>query len=85
MLYCFGDIVVIEENLIGVIVKSYTPKFQKTPQGIVQKEEGSHDVYVRYFNEIRNYPESRIKRYMVRHKYLEGEEIEWQDNAVNGR
>lgn len=73
MKFCFGDIVVVETNLIGVIVKSWVNK-NKTI---------THEVYVRYFNEIRNYPEETIQRYMVRHKYLSGEEIIWQDNAVN--
>ena len=74
MKFCFGDIVVVETNLIGVIVKSWVNK-NKTI---------THEVYVRYFNEIRNYPEETIQRYMVRHKYLNDEEIEYQHNAING-
>ena len=72
MKFCFGDIVVVEGNLIGVIVKSWISR------------ENNYDVYVRSYNRIMNYPESEIERYMVRHKELNEEELEWQSNAVNG-
>ena len=76
MKFCFGDIVVIEEELIGVVVKSF---------GISSKgDEPNYDIYVRYFNAIKNYKESEIQRYMVRHKYLNEEEKEWQINALKG-
>lgn len=77
MKYCFGDIVVVEGNWIGVIVKSLC--------GSLKGGEPNHDVYVRAWNEIVNYPESQIQRYMVRHKFLDEQEREWQSNAVNGR
>lgn len=77
MKYCFGDIVVVEGCLIGVIVKSWC--------GSLKGGEINHDVYVRAWNEIVNYPESQIQRYMVRHKFLDEQEREWQYNAVNGR
>lgn len=73
MKFCFGDIVVAEGNLIGVVVKSWISR------------ENNHDVYVRSFNRIVNYPESKIERYMVRHKELGEEELEWQSNALHGR
>ena len=73
MKFCFGDIVVVEGNLIVVVVKSWISR------------ENNYDVYVRSFNRIMNYPESKIERYMVRHKELDEEEMEWQSNAVNGR
>lgn len=73
MKFCFGDIVVVEGNLIGVVVKSWI------------SIENNYDVYVRSYNRILNYPESDIERYMVRHKELNVEEMEWQTNAVNGR
>lgn len=72
MNFCFGDIVVVEENLIGVVVKSWTGR------------ELNHDVYVRMYNKIVNYKESEMQRYMVRHTYLDDEELEWQRNAVLG-
>jgi hypothetical protein len=68
MKFCFGDIVVVEENLIGVVVKSW--------------EDGEHDIYVREYNGIRGYKEDEIQRYMVRHKYLNDEELEYQRNAI---
>ena len=73
MKFCFGDIVVVEGNLIGVVVKSWISR------------ENNYDVYVRSLNGIVNYAESKIERYMVRHKELDEEELEWQSNAVNGR
>lgn len=76
MKFCFGDIVVVEGNLIGVVVKSWC-------RSLMGAEE-NHDVYVRSYNRILNYPESEIERYMVRHKELDEEELEWQSNAVNG-
>lgn len=71
--FCFGDIVVIESNLIGVVVKSWI-----SDDAIVK-----HDVYVRYLNSIKTYSEEMMERYMVRHKYLSDEELVYQDNAVN--
>lgn len=84
MQFCFGDIVVVENNLIGVVVKSFTPQYKRTALGLI-KLPAKHEVYVRYFNEIREYSEDVMQRYMVRHKYLSEEEIMYQDNAVNGR
>lgn len=72
MQFCFGDIVVVEENLIGVVVKSWTNP----------KRGPHHDVYVRMYNGIREYDESEMARYMVRHKYLDEQEMEWNHNAV---
>lgn len=72
MKFVFGDIVVIQENLIGVVVKSWisiNPKHIK------------YEVYVREFNCIKEYKEDEIQMYMVRHKYLDEEELEYQ-NAI---
>ena len=77
MKFCFGDIVVVEENQIGVVVKSWC-------KSLLGAEE-SHDVYVRMTGQIKNYPESQMQRYMVRHKYLDEQEVEWNNNAVCGR
>lgn len=70
MRFCFGDIVVVEGNLIGVVVKSWANK--------------THFVYVRNLNGIKEYHEDDMERYMVRHKYLNEEELEYQNNAING-
>ena len=66
--FLFGDIVVVDESLIGVIVKTWqTPK------------RGYHyEVYVRNYNGIVEYDEMDIERYRVRHKELSEEEMEWQ-------
>lgn len=46
MKLCFGDVVVVEEDLIGVVVKSWTDK--------------THEVYVRSYNAIKTYNEDEI-------------------------
>ena len=73
MKFCFGDIVVVEENLIGVICKSW----------VRNNKELYYEVYVRSYNEIKEYKEEDIQRYMVRHKELNEEEIEYQREALN--
>ena len=77
MKFCFGDIVVIEGNLIGVVVKSWVT-YSK------DKAIRNYDVYVRMKNRIQNYREEEIQRYMVRHKYLNEEELEYQHDTVLG-
>ncbi len=78
MHFCFGDIVVVEGSLIGVVVKSWTGRMGANPTG------PNHDVYVREFNAIVNYREDEMQRYMVRHKYLDDQELEYQHNAIAG-
>ena len=73
MKFCFGDIVVVEGNLIGVICKSW----------IRDNKEIIHEVYVRSYNQIKEYPEKDIQRYMVRHKELNEEELDYQKEALN--
>lgn len=74
MKLCFGDIVVVNETQIGVVVKCW--------EGSLQGKPSSYDVYVRSHNAIGNYPENKIERYMVRHKYLNEEELEYQKQCV---
>lgn len=76
MRYCFGDIVVVEHNKIGVIVKSWITDHK----GQITK---NYDVYVRTNDTIKNYNEDEIQRYMVRHKYLNKEEMNYQNNVIN--
>lgn len=71
MKFCFGDIVVIENNLIGVVVKCWTDE--------------TYEIYVRMHNTIKQYKKNEVERYMVRHKYLNDEEMEYQYNAINCR
>lgn len=75
MKLAFGDIVVVEEDLIGVVVKCWGMSNKGNPP--------NYDIYVRNFNGIKNYTQSEVERYMVRHKELSEEELEWQFNAVN--
>ena len=66
--YLFGDIVVVDEMFIGVVVKSWEDK-----KGYY------YEVYVRSYNGIKEYREEQIERYRVRHKELNEEELEWQN------
>lgn len=68
MKFCFGDIVVVESSLIGVVVKSW--------------EDRTYEVYVRMYNSIVKYDENSMQRYMVRHKYLNEEEMQYQSHIV---
>ncbi len=77
MKFCFGDIVVVEDNLIGVVVKSWIT-YSKG------KKINNYDVYVRMHNSIKNFREEDVERYMVRHKYLNDEELEYQYDTVHG-
>lgn len=72
MKFCFGDIVVVDDIQIGVVVKSWC--------GMTIN---NYDVYVRSYNSIKNYKENEIERYMVRHKYLDDKELEYQHNVIN--
>ena len=76
MKFVFGDIVVVENNLIGVVVRDWISIREA-------KIEVRHEVYVREYNRIIEYPEDEIERYLVRHKELNEEEIEYQNNAIN--
>lgn len=71
----FGDIVVVQGNLIGVVVKCW---------GVNSKGVGpSYEVYVRNWNSIEMFIESDLERYLVRHKELDDAEMEYQSNALN--
>lgn len=69
MKFLFGDIVVVEDYLIGVIVKSW----QSSMRG------NYYEVYVRNYNAIKEYDEQDIERYKVRHKELNEEEYYYQN------
>ena len=70
MKFLFGDIVVVEERLIGVIVKSWCSN----------KRGNYYEVYVRNYNCIRDYDEKDIERYKVRHKELDETELSYQNH-----
>lgn len=71
MKFCFGDIVVVNGDEIGVVVKCW--------QGNMHGN--NYDVYCRMTDSVVNFPESRVQRYMVRHKYLDEDELQWQRNS----
>ena len=66
--FCFGDIVVVDRKNIGVVLRCW--------------DDGTCDVFVRMYNLILNYPEEKMRRYMVRHKYLDEAELAYQQNAA---
>ena len=68
--FCFGDIVIVDEDCIGVVVKVWN--------------DHTYDVYVRAYNGIRTYKERYISRYMVRHKILSDEEMQLQLEMMIG-
>lgn len=80
MKYTFGDIVIVDGENLGVVVKCWLGNILKPKNERVPK----YEVYVRMYNGIVNYKEDEIERYLVRHKYLSEEEKEYQFNAVNG-
>lgn len=75
--FTFGDIVIVEGNLIGVVVKSW----EKSTTGAIPAH---HEVYVRNFNGIRKYTENEMRRYMVCHKELDENEMYYQ-NIIDGK
>lgn len=68
-LFLFGDIVVVDADQIGVVVKTW-----ENNKGF------TYEVYVRSYNKINVYEEKEIDRYRVRHKYLDEEELMWQNS-----
>lgn len=68
-LFLFGDIVVVENMLIGVVVKTWEDR-----HGFY------YEVYVRSLNAIKEYREEDVDRYRVRHKELDSEEVYWQNS-----
>ena len=71
MKFLFGDIVVINKNQIGVVVKIWKQRYSYS-----YKYE--YEIYNRMTSKIENYLEEDIERYRVRHKYLNEEELEYQ-------
>jgi hypothetical protein len=65
MKFNFGNIVMIENGLVGVIVKSW-----------LNKNGYNHDVYVRSYNAIKNYKENEI-RHFIYDKELSDEDLEF--------
>ena len=72
MKFVFGDIVVVEGNLIGVVVKNWS---RYLPEGYTQYY---CEVYVRMHSKIIEYPDDQIKRYSVRHLFLDGDKLDYQ-------
>lgn len=61
-MFQFGNVVVVDGNLIGCIVKSWN--------------DGTHDVYVRSQNTVRNFKSSEIRHYIYS-KEIEDDDPQW--------
>lgn len=68
--FLFGDIIVVNNDQIGVVLKTYTSNRHNTYE---------YDIYNRMTSQIESYLEDQIDRYRVRHKYLDEEEIMYQN------
>lgn len=68
--FLFGDIVVINDSHIGVIVKTWEKP---------DSDEFEYEVYNRMTSEIEMHDEEAMERYRVRHKYLNEEEMQYQN------
>lgn len=62
MKYQFSNVVVVENNLVGVVVKSWA--------------NNTHEVYVRYFNSVRTYKEKEMK-HLIYDKVLDDDSLEF--------
>lgn len=67
--FYFADQVIVDTNLVGVIVKTW----ESSGGGYY------YEVYVRLYKEIKDFDENDIDRYRVRHKFLEGDEFDYQN------
>ena len=67
--YLFGDIVVVDKEQIGVVLKTWFDG----------KKTYVYEIYVRSYNYSRDYEEKKVERYRVRHKYLDSDEIRYQN------
>lgn len=74
--FTFGDIVIIEKKLIGVVVKSWG-------KSLSGKDPVHHEVYVRSYNAIKEYEEHEMRRYMVRHKKASNNDLYYQEQVEN--
>lgn len=70
MSFQFSNVVVVDDDQIGVIVKSWESGLKTAGR--------SHDVYVRSYNGIINYPEEDI-RHFIYSKALSAEEREFYE------
>lgn len=72
MKFNFGDIVIVERNLVGVIVKCWG----KSISGNMRPSH--YEVYVRSYNGIHEYDEDDI-RHIIYDKELTDEQLEYYD------
>jgi len=68
MKFLFGDIVVVNGTQIGVVVKTWE-----------KSDTFEYEIYNRMRNKIETYSECDVERYKIRHKYLDDEEVEYQN------
>lgn len=75
--FLFGDIVVVDKNRIGVILKTW--EHHKMKSGRITY---TYDVFVKDYNEIKEYKEKDIERYRVRRSYLNVQEVAYQKGEL---
>jgi hypothetical protein len=73
--FLFGDIVVVEDDLIGVVVDTWQVFGDAKPH---------YDVWVRSYYAKVDFPEDKLERYAVRHKELNEEELKYQKKYEMG-
>lgn len=65
----FGNIVVVDGDKIGVIVKT----LKVWPQWSAKVDDYTYDIYVRSYNGIREYPQSKIAHFVFSKELSEEE------------
>ena len=70
MKFLFGDIVVVENDMVGVVIKTWNNN----------EHLFTYEVYVRSYNKIIEYDEENIERLKVRHKFLDKKDLFYQNN-----
>lgn len=66
----FGDIVVVDGNQVGVVVRTWA-----------DTREPKVDVYVRSYQQVRAYSVDQVERHQVRSKILDGDDLVAQQIA----
>lgn len=66
----FGNVVVVDNDCVGVIVKTW---------GATDNRQTHYDVYVRYYNAIREYDQDQIKHYVYSKELLDEQHVFYSD------
>lgn len=72
-IFGFSDVVIVEGNLVGVVVKSWGPTMSRDPE---IDSTYNYDVYVRSWNRVENFHENEVTRFIY-DKELSDEDLEY--------